>query len=110
MALVLPRASTAMNVRCRAASVADADVIASMNAQLIRDEGHRNEMTVPQLAERMADWLRGDYQAHLFDLESKVVGYALYRIEPEHIYLRQLFVEPALRRQGVGRNALEWLR
>jgi hypothetical protein len=52
-----------MNIRYRAAAVADAGVIAPMNAQLIRDEGHRNEMTVPQLAERMADWLKGDYHA-----------------------------------------------
>ena len=99
-----------MNVRYRAASVADAGVIAPMNAQLIRDEGHRNAMTVPQLVERMTDWLKGDYQAHLFDLESKAVGYALYRIEPEFIYLRQLYVEPALRRHGIASEALEWLR
>lgn len=81
-----------------------------MNAQLIRDEGHRNPMTVPQLTERMAEWLKGDYQAYLFELESKAIGYALYRFEPDHTYLRQLFVEPELRRRGVGRNALEWLR
>jgi len=99
-----------MNVRFRAASVADASVIAPMNAQLIRDEGHRNAMTVPQLAERMTDWLNTEYQACLFELESKVIGYALYRVEPEYIYLRQLFVQPEMRRRGIACRALEWLR
>lgn len=99
-----------MHVQYRPASVADASAIAPMNAQLIRDEGHRNPMTVPQLAERMAEWLKGDYQAHLFELQSKTIGYALYRFEPDCTYLRQLFVEPEQRRRGVGRNALEWLR
>jgi len=28
---------------------------------LIRDEGHRNAMTVAQLQERMANWLKGEY-------------------------------------------------
>src|SRR6266568_1396611 len=87
-----------MNVRYRTASVADAGVMAPMNAQLIRDEGHRNAMTVPQLAERMTDWLKAEYQACLFELESKAIGYALYRFEPEYVYLRQLFVQPEMRR------------
>jgi len=99
-----------MNVRYRTASVADASVMAPMNAQLIRDEGHRNAMTVPQLAERMTDWLRAEYQACLFELESKAIGYALYRFEPEYVYLRQLFVQPEMRRRGIARRALEWLR
>jgi GNAT superfamily N-acetyltransferase len=71
-----------MNVRYRVAGLADASAIAPMNAQLIRDEGHRNAMTVPQLAERMTDWLRAEYQACLSDM----------------------------RRRGIARRALEWLR
>jgi GNAT superfamily N-acetyltransferase len=99
-----------MNVRYRQASAADATVIAPMNAQLIRDEGHRNPMTVPQLTERMSQWLKGEYQAFLFELESKPVGYALYRLEPEYVYLRQIFVVPEMRRRGIASRALEWLR
>jgi len=99
-----------MNVRYRTASIADASVMAPMNAQLIRGEGHRNAMTVPQLAERMTGWLKAEYQGCLFELESKAIGYALYRFEPEYIYLRQLFVQPEMRRRGIARRALEWLR
>ncbi len=103
-------ARTTMDLRYRVASIADASVIAPMNAQLIHDEGHRNTMTVPQLAERMTDWLKAEYQACLFELDSKAIGYALYRVEPEYIYLRQLFVQPEMRRRGIARHALEWLR
>jgi GNAT superfamily N-acetyltransferase len=81
-----------------------------MNAQLIRDEGHRNTMTAQQLAERMSGWLKNEYQAFVFEAEEKVIGYALFRIEPDYVYLRQLFVQPEMRRQGVARRALEWLR
>lgn len=99
-----------MDVRYRAATVNDAALLAPMNAQLILDEGHRNTMTEQQLAERMSGWLNGEYQAFVFELDAKAIGYALYRIEPEYVYLRQLFVQPEMRRRGVARRALEWLR
>src|SRR5882762_3386959 len=104
------KAGSGVNIRYRPATVEDASVIAPMNAQLIRDEGHRNAMTVPQLAERMTEWLKTGYHASLFELEGKTIGYALYRLEPEYVYLRQLFVQPELRRRGIARRALEWLR
>ena len=94
----------------RPATPADAPTLAEMNGQLIRDEGHRNPMTVPQLADRMARWLAGPYDAVLFEDAGWAVGYALFRREPEHIYLRQFFVARDRRRQGIGRAALAWLR
>ena len=66
-------------------------------------------MTVTQLADRMSEWLKGEYQTYLFELESETIGYALYRLEPEYVYLRQLFVQPEMRRQGIARRALNWL-
>lgn len=93
----------------RNASSDDAAVLASLNQQLIRDEAHRNPMNLAQLTERMAGWLRGEYEAVLFEESDSPVGYALFRREPEYVYLRQLFVVPGRRRQGVGRKALEWL-
>jgi hypothetical protein len=44
----------------RSATLDDAPLLAEMNHQLIRDEGHRNPMTVFELAERMREWLSGD--------------------------------------------------
>jgi GNAT superfamily N-acetyltransferase len=93
----------------RLATVADAPALASMNEQLIRDEGHRNSMTLAELTTRMAGWLAGEYEAVLFEEVGSPVGYALYRRDPEYVYLRQFHVLPACRRQGTGSAAIRWL-
>jgi len=95
----------------RHATPNDADHLAEMNARLIRDEGSRNPMTVPELADRMRGWLRsGEYQAIVFLSGSQTAAYALYCKEDAGIYLRQLFVERSRRRHGIGRMALGILR
>jgi GNAT superfamily N-acetyltransferase len=81
-----------------------------MNQQLIRDEGHRNKMTLPELEARMAGWLSGEYRAVLFEDGGAAVGYALFRHEAEFVYVRHLFVRPERRRTGVARDAVGWLR
>ena len=88
----------------------DIDQLAEWNHQLIRDEGHRNRMTVPQLADRMRGWLEQDYRAIVFEATGSPVAYALIREQPDEIYLRQLFVVRERRRQGIGRQAVELLR
>jgi GNAT superfamily N-acetyltransferase len=93
----------------RFASSEDSEQLALMNLRLIADEGHRNPMDTPQLSARMAGWLQGEYQAVLFEDDNTPVGYALFRHEPEYVYLRQLFVVPERRRQGIAGNALSWL-
>ena len=97
-------------MRYRFSLPSDAALLAPLNAQLILDEGHRNHMSIPQLAERMRGWLSGEYRAVVFDDDDGLVGYALFRHEAEYIYLRQFFVRPDSRRRGIGRNALLWLR
>lgn len=93
----------------RFAAGCDAAVLARMNEQLIQDEGHRNPMSASQLEDRMRTWIEGDYQAVLFQDADGVAGYALFKHEPEWIYLRQFFVQRHRRRRGVGRKAIEWL-
>jgi GNAT superfamily N-acetyltransferase len=85
-------------------------MLAELNHQLIRDEGHRNRMTASELGQRMKGWLASEYLAVLFEEGGEVVAYALYREEPEQVYLRQLFVTRNRRRQGIGRRAVEILR
>lgn len=97
-------------MRCRFASPDDAEALARLNAHLIRDEGHRNPMTIDELAERMRDWLCAEYQAVLIEARDELIGYALFRRQPEFVYLRQLFVRREFRRSGIGREAVEWLQ
>ncbi len=94
----------------RHANSNDYALLAKLNHQLIRDEGHRNSMTVPELEERMAEWLGSEYSAMLFENDGEVVAYALYREQPAEVYLRQLFVVRHRRRQGLGRAAFAILR
>jgi predicted acetyltransferase len=67
-------------------------------------------MTVAQLEQRMRDFLAGEYRAVIYEEGGEVVAYALFREQPEEIYLRQLFVVRHRRRQGIGRRAVEILR
>ena len=43
----------------RMAAASDLGLLADWNHQLIRDEGHRNPMAVPELRDRMKRWTRG---------------------------------------------------
>lgn len=102
----------------RAATDADIELLARMNKQLIEDEGHRNPMAVPELAERMRGWLHAEWNADLFvQSESQggaaIIGYALYQRRqdeffPERpvIYLRQFLIAREHRGRGHGRSAL----
>ncbi len=95
----------------RRATLGDCPVLAELNHQLIRDEGHRNKMDVAELEQRMRAWLQSaEFTAIIFELSSEVVAYALYRESEEGIYLRQLFVIRTRRREGLGRQTLAILR
>jgi GNAT superfamily N-acetyltransferase len=97
-------------VNHRRAILTDCALLAELNHQLIRDQGHRNQMTVPELDQRMRGWLQSEYSAIIFEDGNEAVAYALYREQAEEIYLRQLFVSRNRRRQGIGRRAVEILR
>jgi len=97
-------------MKFRRATLNDCALLAELNHQLIRDEGHRNRMTVPELEQRMKGWLASEYAAVLFENSGEIVAYALYREQPEEIYLRQLFVVRNRRRKGIGREAVKILR
>ena len=96
-------------MKYRLATLTDCPLLAQLNHQLIRDEGHPNPMTVPELEERMCTWLAADYQAVLFTIDAEVVAYALYRDDGSEVYLRQFFVVRHRRREGIGRRAMRIL-
>ena len=58
----------------------------------------------------MRGWLASEYASIIFEDRKEVVAYALYREQPEEIYLRQLFVVRHRRRQGIGWEAVKVLR
>jgi GNAT superfamily N-acetyltransferase len=96
-------------LRFRFANLSDAAWLAEWNLQLIRDEGHRNLMTVPQLELRLRKWLSGAYQAVIFERDDYAVAYALYRQSGEVVHLRHFFVHREQRHKGVGREAMRVL-
>lgn len=99
-----------MPMSYREATAADCPLLAELNHQLIRDEGHRNPMNVAQLEARMHGWLAsGEYRAVLFEVGGGVVAYALFREAEAEVYLRQFFVVRHHRRAGVGRRAMTLL-
>jgi hypothetical protein len=79
--------AVADGIRFRPASPADALLLAELNLQLIGDEQHRNSMSLVELERRMTGFLSAEYQATLIESGTDVVGYALYRAEPEYLYL-----------------------
>jgi predicted acetyltransferase len=84
-------------------------MLARMNQQLIEDEGHRNAMHLSELETRMRSMLDGNYAATLFEIGEHVVAYALWRDEPDWVYLRQFFVARDYRRRGIGAQAVRVL-
>ena len=102
-------AATRTRVVLRKPTVADGLLLGRWNAALIRDEGHDNSMTIPELTERMREWLAGEYRARIFVCDGSDAGYALYRELPEFVHLRQFYVVAECRRRGVGRAALRAL-
>jgi len=98
-----------MKLEWRYASNADIGLLGEWNHQLIRDEGHRNPMTVEQLERRMRAWLKDEYRSVIFS-DGEPVAYALFKKEDHLIYLRQLFVHRDRRRCGIGRQAFSILR
>ena len=94
----------------RPATLDDCLLLATLNHQLILDEGHRNQMTIAELDQRMRGWLSGEYRAVIYEDGGEVVAYTLYREQMHEIYLRQLFVVRHRRRLGIGRRVVEILR
>jgi len=96
----------------RVATAADLPQLASWNRQLIEDEGHDNTMSLEELAARMRTWLTTEYQALVFEdpATSTPAAYALFRVTPEWIHLRQFFVARNRRRRGIGARAVALLR
>jgi len=96
-------------MRCRVATDGDLDHLVDWNRQLIEDERADTARDDTFLRARMRGFLAGGYHALIFEEAGAPVGYALYRPDEYGIHLRQLFVDRAQRRRGIGRRIVESL-
>lgn len=84
--------------------------LALLNAELIQDEGHRNSMSLQELEDRMVSWLdSGDYECYGIMHRSLPVAYCLFRIEPDGLYIRQLFTLRNYRKRGLATKLLDYI-
>ncbi|SMC29564.1 hypothetical protein SAMN02745857_03922 [Andreprevotia lacus DSM 23236] len=59
-------------------------------------------MGLAALTVRMHNWPSSDYRALLAEADGRMHADLLYRINPDYIYLRQLYVTPGACRQRLG--------
>jgi len=97
-------------LKFRFATESDVPWLSKMNQRLIQDEGHRNKMTLPELEQRMSNFLQKEYDAVIAGVGQADIAYALYRQDPEWLHLRQIFVIEDMRRKGFSRRLIEWLK
>lgn len=81
--------------------------LALLNQMLIAEEGSTTLLNLLQLAQRMQQWLAGDYQCLAAFEGERMIGYCLFALQPDRNYVRQLYVVSDQRRHGLGRRLLE---
>ena len=96
-----------MNIR--KADISEVQKLAELNKRLIEDEQHPNPMNVQQLAQRMKEWLQGDYTCYVAEENEQIIAYCLFRDDGEYYYMKQLFVERGFRRRGIATAFLDWM-
>jgi ribosomal protein S18 acetylase RimI-like enzyme len=98
-----------MALRIRPATPEDVDAVAAMSQELRQVDGDPPEHLTPQALLRDGFGPEPQFKLLLAELDAAVVGYALFHdtYEPIYaargVYLCDLFVREAARRQGVGR-------
>ncbi|MBL8027518.1 MAG: GNAT family N-acetyltransferase [Fibrobacteres bacterium] len=91
------------------ATLNDLTTLTAMNVRLREDERADNAMTDKQVYDRMEGFLKGDYKAFLFEVDSTVYGYALVDVTKSPLYLRQFYIEREHRSKGFGSTAFNLL-
>lgn len=94
----------------RRAEERDLPLLALMNQTLIRDEGSRNPMSLPELEARMSGWLASEWCMAVLEVSGAIIGYSVFRIgkdsyfpERDFVYVRQYFIRSEYRGKGLGR-------
>jgi GNAT superfamily N-acetyltransferase len=105
-----------MKIDTRPATLADVDILADWNKQLIVDEGSRNPMNLQQLKDRMIGLLNGDWSVVIVSVNHEEIGYMLYKRgkddyfpEQSTVYVRQFFIHRNTRSRGIGETAFNFI-
>ena len=89
----------------RKASVYDAPALTELALRSKRAWGY-DDVFIARIMEDMI--VRGDYLRHEHGLVAEehgsILGYAILRTEDDHAILRDLFIEPAYFKRGIGRK------
>jgi len=85
--------------------------LALLNAELIQDEGHTNHMSLGELESRIVQWLKsGEYVCNAILHRSLPVAYCIWREEPSHFYVRQIFTLRNYRKRGLATKLIRYLQ
>jgi GNAT superfamily N-acetyltransferase len=99
-----------MNLRYRPATLEDAPLLGLWNSRLYEDECNPGRKSLEEFVSRMRAWLAGgELKGILFETEEGPVAYALYRQDPECLYVRHFYVDRPFRRRSMGRRCVRLL-
>jgi 8-oxo-dGTP pyrophosphatase MutT (NUDIX family) len=85
-------------------------LLAEYNRQLLKEQGIGQERTIAELENRLHELLVGDYQAVIFYWKGEPAGYCLYRLHPRYAYIRNIHIQPDLRKKVGVAEAFALLR
>lgn len=94
-------------IALRPATPADLPVLATLNRQLLEDEGHRTVLSIDQLTARHRGWMQtGEWLQDILELDRAAVGYVVHAPDLDHptIHVRQYCIDRNRRGQGLGRD------
>jgi GNAT superfamily N-acetyltransferase len=82
------------------------------NLALDREESEREGLNQAQLEARMREWIASaQCIVHIAELDKQAVGYVNWGSHgPREVYVRQFYIAPAVRRQGIGRAVVAAMR
>ena len=102
-------------MRLRPAREDDVETLATLNRQLLEDEGHPGKASLGELMVRHREWLAtGEWTQDILDVDGHAVGYIVHAPNPHPLdpsiperFIRQFCIDRRFRRNGLGRDGFD---
>lgn len=102
-------------MRLRPAREDDVETLATLNRQLLEDEGHPGKASLGELMVRHREWLAtGEWSQDILDVDGHAVGYIVHAPNPHPLdpavperFIRQFCIDRRYRRNSLGRDGFE---